>query len=116
MEKFSGFVRGIIFVAVVTMAVSLSAQTKKSSAICSALMGISSGRTHVVDMTYALNDHTPAWPGDVHPFEAVVNASPAKEGYFTRKITMLEHYGTHMDAPAHFPPGKETLDQIPIQK
>jgi len=26
---------------------------------------------------------------------------------------MLEHYGTHMDAPAHFPPGKITLDQIP---
>jgi len=26
---------------------------------------------------------------------------------------MLEHYGTHMDAPAHFPPGKFFLDQIP---
>ncbi|MHB8486385.1 MAG: cyclase family protein [Candidatus Acidiferrales bacterium] len=116
MRIFSASARGIIFVVVVAMAVSLGAQTKKHKAICSALMGISSGRTHVVDMTYALNDHSPAWPGDAHPFEAVTNASPAKEGYFTRKITMLEHYGTHMDAPAHFPPGKETLDQIPIQK
>jgi kynurenine formamidase len=26
---------------------------------------------------------------------------------------MLEHYATHMDAPAHFPGGKETLDKIP---
>ena len=26
---------------------------------------------------------------------------------------MLEHYGTHMDAPAHFPPGKITLDELP---
>ena len=112
----SAFARGIIFAAVLTMAVSLGAQTKKHEAICSALLGISSGRTHVVDLTYALNDHSPAWPGDAHPFEAVVNASPAKEGYFTRKITMLEHYGTHMDAPAHFPPGKETLDQIPIER
>ena len=25
---------------------------------------------------------------------------------------MLEHYGTHLDAPAHFPPGKATVDQI----
>ncbi|HVB35676.1 MAG TPA: cyclase family protein [Candidatus Acidoferrales bacterium] len=116
MRIFSASARGIIFIAVVAMAVSLGAQTKKHEAICGALLGISSGRTRVVDMTYALNDHSPAWPGDTHPFEAVVNATPAKEGYFTRKFTMLEHYGTHMDAPAHFPPGKETLDQIPIQR
>ncbi|HKV28489.1 MAG TPA: cyclase family protein [Candidatus Acidoferrales bacterium] len=116
MRILSALARGIIFAVVMALAVSLGAQTKKSDGICSALTGISSGRTRVVDMTYALNDHTPAWPGDAHPFEAVTNASPAKEGYFTRKITMLEHYGTHMDAPAHFPPGKETLDQIPVQR
>jgi kynurenine formamidase len=29
---------------------------------------------------------------------------------------MLEHYGTHLDAPAHFPPGKATVDQIPPNK
>jgi kynurenine formamidase len=26
---------------------------------------------------------------------------------------MLEHYGTHLDAPIHFPPGKTPVDQIP---
>jgi kynurenine formamidase len=29
---------------------------------------------------------------------------------------MLEHYGTHLDAPAHFPPGKMTVDQIPAKQ
>ena len=29
---------------------------------------------------------------------------------------MLEHYGTHLDAPAHFPPGKTTVDQIPLKQ
>jgi kynurenine formamidase len=29
---------------------------------------------------------------------------------------MLEHYGTHLDAPAHFPPGKLTVDQIPVKQ
>ncbi len=29
---------------------------------------------------------------------------------------MLEHYGTHLDAPAHFPPGKTTVDQIPVKQ
>jgi len=117
---------GVVFVGTVAMTVALSvapgrsalAQTKAnaSAASCPELAGISTGKTRVVDMTYAINDHSPAWPGDDHPFTAVVTATPAKEGYFIRKFTMLEHYGTHMDAPAHFPPGKETLDQIPIQR
>ena len=29
---------------------------------------------------------------------------------------MLEHYGTHLDAPVHFPPGKVTVDQIPVEQ
>ena len=29
---------------------------------------------------------------------------------------MLEHYGTHLDAPVHFPPGTATVDQIPPQR
>jgi kynurenine formamidase len=78
------------------------------------LRGIPSGKTRIVDLTYALNATTPAWPGDVEPFKATINASPEKDGYFTRKFAMLEHYSTHMDAPAHFPPGKLTIDQIPI--
>jgi len=54
--------------------------------------------------------------GDARVFEAETNATPEKDGYFTRSFWMLEHYGTHLDAPAHFPPGTETVDQIPPQK
>jgi len=108
--------RGMVLFAALAMAASLGAQANKSEKLCSELAGIPSGRTRVIDMTYAINGHSPAWPGDKHPFTAVVVATPAKQGYFARKFTMLEHYETHMDAPAHFPPGKETLDQIPIQK
>lgn len=93
-----------------------SAQTKSTASDCKLLAGIPSGHTRVVDMTYAINDHSPSWPGDDHPFSVVVTNTPAKDGYLTRKFTMLEHYETHMDAPAHFPPGKETLDQIPIER
>ena len=28
----------------------------------------------------------------------------------------MEHYGTHLDAPVHFPPGRATVDQIPAEK
>jgi kynurenine formamidase len=67
----------------------------------------------MVDMSYAINDKLPAWPGDDHTFEAKVLATPEKNGYFARSFCMLEHYGTHMDAPSHFPPGNISLDKIP---
>jgi kynurenine formamidase len=80
------------------------------------LEGISSGKTRVLDLSYAINDKLVPWPGDGKFFEAKVNATIEKNGYFTRSFWMLEHYGTHLDAPAHFPPGKTTLDQIPVKQ
>jgi len=90
-------------------------QSKKSVSPQAWLRGVSDGSTNVVDMTYAINGKLPAWPGDDRPFEAKVVATPEKDGYFARSFFTLEHYGTHMDAPAHFPPGKESLDQIPLE-
>jgi kynurenine formamidase len=78
------------------------------------LAKISSGQTRVVDMTYAISGKLPTWPGDEHAFEAKTVATPEKDGYFARSFWMLEHFGTHLDAPAHFPPGKEFVDQIPV--
>jgi len=82
----------------------------------SPIEGIPSGKTRVVDLSYAISDKLVPWPGDEQFFEAKVNASVAKNGYFTRSFWMLEHYGTHLDAPAHFPPGKTTVDQIPVKQ
>lgn len=79
----------------------------------SMLEGIPSGKTRVLDLSYAINDKLVPWPGDEKFFEAKVNATIEKNGYFTRSFWMLEHYGTHLDAPAHSPPGKATVDQIP---
>jgi kynurenine formamidase len=80
------------------------------------LEGVPSGKTRVLDLSYAINDKLVPWPGDEKFFEAKVNASVEKNGYFTRSFWMLEHYGTHLDAPAHFPPGKATVDQIPVKQ
>lgn len=82
----------------------------------SMLEGISSGKTRVLDVSYAISDKLVPWPGDEKWFEAKVNATVEKNGYFTRSFWMLEHYGTHLDAPAHFPPGKTTVDQIPVKQ
>lgn len=82
----------------------------------SMLEGIPTGKTRVIDLSYAINDKLVPWPGDEKWFEAKTNATVEKNGYFTRSFWMLEHYGTHLDAPAHFPPGKATVDQIPAEK
>ncbi len=80
------------------------------------LDGIASGKTRVIDLTYAISDKLVPWPGDTRWFEAKINASVEKDGYFTRSFWMLEHYGTHLDAPIHFPPGKTPVDQIPVKQ
>lgn len=94
---------------------SSAAKKKSASAGESWLRGVATGKTRVVDMTYAINSNLPAWPGDDRAFEATVKSTAEKNGYFTRSFWMLEHYGTHMDAPNHFPPGKLAIDQIPTQ-
>lgn len=80
------------------------------------LSGIPSGQTRVVDLSYAISDKLVPWPGDARGFEAKDNATVAKNGYFTRSFWMLEHYGTHMDAPIHFPPGTTPVDKIPAKQ
>jgi kynurenine formamidase len=81
------------------------------------LAGIPKGTTRVVDLAYAINDKMPSWPGHGGvQFEATVLTTQEKDGNFTRRFTIHEHYGTHIDAPAHFPPGKLTVDQIPVKQ
>src|ERR1700752_4209970 len=82
----------------------------------SLLSRIATDKTRVLDLSYAINDKLVPWPGDKRWFEAQVNATVEKNGYFTRSFWMLEHYGTHLDAPIHFPPGKATVDQIPAKQ
>lgn len=80
------------------------------------LDGILSGKTRILDLSYAINERLVPWPGDAPCFEAETNASFEKDGFFTRSFWMLEHYGTHLDAPIHFAPGKMTIDEIPPER
>jgi len=89
---------------------------KQKSEASSPAFTVPSAFTRIVDLGHPLGPDNPAWPGDAHPFEAVPNATFEKDGYFTRKFTSLEHFGTHLDAPAHFVKGGWTVDQIPTAR
>jgi kynurenine formamidase len=105
--------RSGIIVLCLTVCMTLHAQNPRKGDV---LEGVTSGKTRVIDLSYAINDRLVPWPGDTRWFEARVNATVEKNGYFTRSFWMLEHYGTHLDAPVHFPPGKMTVDEIPARK
>src|SRR3984885_11903443 len=77
----------------------------------SLLQGIPSGKTRVLDLSYAINDKLVPWPGDEKYFEAKINATVEKNGYFTRSFWMVEHYGTHLDATGHITETKITVEQ-----
>jgi kynurenine formamidase len=109
----AAFGRSSVFVVCIAVFSALLLQKMHHDAM---LEGIPSGKTRVLDLSYAINDKLVPWPGDGKFFEAKVNATIEKNGYFTRSFWMLEHYGTHLDAPAHFPPGKTTVDQIPAKQ
>ena len=74
------------------------------------------GIARVLDLTYAISEDSPAWPGDTRPFEARISTRAEQAGYFSRSFSMLEHFGTHLDAPVHFPPGRTPVDAIPVER
>ena len=71
----------------------------------------------VIDLTHNLNDHSPNWEGtEQSPFKAHELGNIDRDGYYSRIFTTQEHYGTHLDAPAHFAKGSWTVEQIPAER
>ncbi len=98
-------------------AATLSAQDKEEN-LTKVFDGIRSGQIEVIDLTHPLDDQSPYWPEGqaASPFHASVAATFEKDGYFARLITVPEHFGTHMDAPAHFDRNGTTVDRIPPER
>jgi kynurenine formamidase len=76
-----------------------------------------SGFRAIVDLTHSLGPQNPNYEATPQPvFRARTLATVEKNGYFLREITLPEHFGTHIDAPAHFARGMWTVDQIPVER
>jgi kynurenine formamidase len=72
---------------------------------------------NIIDLTHNLNDRSPNWEGtEASPFEAKELGNIERDGYYSRIFTTQEHYGTHLDAPAHFARGMWTVDEIPTER
>ena len=69
----------------------------------------------IIDLSMPISERTPVFPGYpppiVHPW-----ALREREGYFANILMMIEHAGTHVDAPVHFIEKGRPIDQVDLNK
>ena len=72
-------------------------------------------RVRVVDLTHAFRNGMPVFPGLPEPaFEPI--AKVEEDGYAMTRYSLLNHVGTHVDAPAHQIADGDTLDEIGLER
>jgi kynurenine formamidase len=72
----------------------------------------------MIDLTHPFGQETVYWPtGDTFHLK-VEAAGMTDKGYYysANSFCAAEHGGTHIDAPAHFAKGGETVDQIALNR
>ncbi len=74
-----------------------------------------------VDLTHAFSPRTPVWPGfGPASFNPATNQTTGKpfsveaDGFHAMSYSFVGQYGTHIDPPAHFSAGGQTLDQLSV--
>ena len=71
-----------------------------------------------VDLTHELSAESIFWP-TAEPFRLITAAAGMTErGYYYSAYSFrtAEHGGTHIDAPVHFAKGRQSVDQISLQR
>jgi len=69
----------------------------------------------VVDLTQPLGADTVMWPDAPAPVAETI-LTVAHDGFYNRRLTLVEHTGTHFDAPCHMVEGTASVDRIPADR
>lgn len=71
-----------------------------------------------IDLTYNFDESTIYWPTAEGFRLDTVFAGETEKGYYYSafQYCAAEHGGTHLDAPVHFAEGKQSMDQIPLER
>jgi kynurenine formamidase len=71
-----------------------------------------------VDLTYAYSEETIYWPTaeGFHLEEESYGMTPGGWFYSAYRYSASEHGGTHFDAPIHFAEGRNTSEQVPLDR
>jgi arylformamidase len=71
------------------------------------------GAEGLIDISLAIGDDLPIWPGDPRP-ELHPVATLARDGVQVSRLVLGTHTGTHLDAPRHFIPDGRSVDQLDL--
>lgn len=69
----------------------------------------------IVDLTHHFENGMAVYPGLAEPTFTPI-ARVEDDGYAMTQLHLLNHVGTHVDAPAHQIAGGATLDEIPLDR
>jgi kynurenine formamidase len=72
----------------------------------------------LVDLSHTFDEQTIYWPTS-EPFRLQKDAdgvTPAGFYYSANSFFTSEHGGTHLDAPVHFAQGRQSADEIPLER
>ncbi len=85
------------------------------AALAPAAPAQAAGRRGIADLTYPLSTTFPAFaPGEEAARRTYVTIED--NGYYMQEWRLLEHYGTHVDAPGHFVAGGRLATEIGIEE
>jgi kynurenine formamidase len=72
----------------------------------------------IVDLSHAYDSQAIFWPtAEAFRLDKVADGmTPGGYYYAANNFFTSEHGGTHIDAPVHFAAGKQSVDQIPLEK
>lgn len=71
--------------------------------------------SRVVDLTHTLVPDFPTYFGKPQ-LQIEATSTLAAQGFNENRWTLMEHTGTHMDAPFHFSADGDTADEIPVER
>lgn len=71
-----------------------------------------------VDLTHTLGEEAIFWPTapDYRHEEVMHGETPGGWFYSSYNLHLSEHGGTHLDAPIHFAEGRQTADEVPLDR
>src|SRR5262245_22415177 len=67
----------------------------------------------IYDISVDIQMGMPTYPGDAK-FKSRKLKSVEQDGYEIHRISLGNHTGTHIDAPAHFVPNGATITELPL--
>ncbi|RNC87982.1 MAG: cyclase family protein [Winogradskyella sp.] len=75
-------------------------------------------KTKIIDLSHTFSEETVYWVTAKEFKLDVVAKGDTEKGFFyaANNFETAEHGGTHIDAPIHFSKGKQSVEEIPLEK